>query len=359
MHALVSHPAQVTDPSVRGLWPEPLTPAVTDLLSQATVLGVTLFFHSYIVTVPSWVNEKARGTSVARGIWIPTAATAAIKVVFGLAGAWAFRLLTFPHGVGGYPRGEPLPGASNILSHMLDCVQARGACSRHGACVESARAPLRKPTASHAPSPASPLLQTMATRYAVYAFTVLTLVPGIPIISILTRCTMGSASLPCALKGSVRVWCTAKPCAPICHRYNLLSGDLCSPATAYAVGVVLPWILTAFTYNRGALLTTCNWVALLVQGYTNFVLPVAMYRGDVLWYTVVLFNRTSDATSSVSPIHATSSLRSQRRCGGTSTPGSQGPTAPRRRGPCVPGPARSWPPSQRTRSGWATCTSAC
>lgn len=204
----------VTDPSVRGLWPEPLTPAVTDLLSQATVLGVTLFFHSYIVTVPSWVNEKARGTSVARGIWIPTAATAAIKVVFGLAGAWAFRLLTFPHGVGGYPRGEPLPGASNILSHMLDCVQ------------------------------------TMATRYAVYAFTVLTLVPGIPIISILTR-------------------------------YNLLSGDLCSPATAYAVGVVLPWILTAFTYNRGALLTTCNWVALLVQGYTNFVLPVAMYREAV------------------------------------------------------------------------------
>jgi len=83
-------------------------------------------------------------------------------------------------------------------------------------------------------------------KYSVYAFTLLTMLPGIPVVSIMTR-------------------------------YNLLSGDLCSPGTAKLLAVGLPWVLVGFTYNRGILLDACNWTALLVQGYTNFVLPCAMY----------------------------------------------------------------------------------
>jgi hypothetical protein len=45
-------------------WPSPLTPPVTGWLSQAHVLGVSLFFHSYVVTIPSWVNEKVGVASV-------------------------------------------------------------------------------------------------------------------------------------------------------------------------------------------------------------------------------------------------------------------------------------------------------
>lgn len=67
-----------------------------------------------------------------------------------------------------------------------------------------------------------------------------------------------------------------RPSKPAC-RYNLLSGDLCSPRMASLLAVGVPWAITAFTYNRGLLLTACNWVALLVQGYTNFVLPAALY----------------------------------------------------------------------------------
>lgn len=112
-----------TDPSVMDAWPSPLTPPITDLFDQASVLGVTLFFHAYVVTIPSWVNEKARGISVSKAIWWPTVVTAVFKVVFGLAGAWAFKLLTFPNGVDGTPRGEPLPSASNILNFMLERTQ--------------------------------------------------------------------------------------------------------------------------------------------------------------------------------------------------------------------------------------------
>lgn len=74
-------------------WPEPLTPPVTGWLSQAHVLGVSMFFHSYVVTIPSWINEKAEGVDVNGCVWYPSFATAIIKVVFGLMGAWAYRLL--------------------------------------------------------------------------------------------------------------------------------------------------------------------------------------------------------------------------------------------------------------------------
>lgn len=77
-------------------------------------------------------------------------------------------------------------------------------------------------------------------------------------------------------------------------RYNLLSGGLCSKRTALFLGTFCPWLLTMFLYQRPVLVTLCNWLALFVQGYTNFVLPVAMYRKACFRYPYeheVLLNR--------------------------------------------------------------------
>jgi len=141
-----------------GLWPSPLTPAVTDLFDQASVLGVTLFFHAYIVTVPSWVNEKTRGVSVSKALWYPTYVTLAFKVVFGLAGAWAFQLLS---GYGA-DRGGPLPDAGNILKFMLNEVRAPPAPPRPPRAGPGADDPARAPGR---PRPAPPRPPRRSTRW--------------------------------------------------------------------------------------------------------------------------------------------------------------------------------------------------
>jgi len=203
-----------TDPEVAGRAGD-LVPAFTGWANQSQVLGITLFFHAYVVTVPSWVNEKAPGVSVSRALWWPTWATALFKIVFGLTGATAFRLLTFPDWPSAVPRGAPLPGAADILGVLLDRSPGGGA--------------------------------ELALRYSIYAFTLFTFLPGIPVLSVMAR-------------------------------YNLVSGDLLTPHRATWVGIVLPWIVVALTYRRPVLMATCSWVAVLVQGFANFVLPVALYR---------------------------------------------------------------------------------
>lgn len=139
------------------------------------------------------------------------------QIVFGLMGAWSFKLLTFPAWPVPAPRGEPLPGADSVLNLML----GEG--------------------------------ETPLIHFFAYFFPIVTILPGIPVLMVMTR-------------------------------YNLLSGGLASKKTAMMVGVILPWVVTTFLYQRPVLVTLCNWIALVVQGYTNFVLPVAMYRKAVLRY---------------------------------------------------------------------------
>lgn len=49
-------------------------------------------------------------------------------------------------------------------------------------------------------------------------------------------------------------------------------------------GVVAPWIVTAFLYNTSWLNEFCNWVAILLQGLVNCVVPVILYRSALLRY---------------------------------------------------------------------------
>lgn len=69
-HKMQAHPDR---------WPSPLTPPITGWLSQAHVLGVSMFFHSYVISIPSWVNEKSPGVDINGAVWYPSFATAIIK----------------------------------------------------------------------------------------------------------------------------------------------------------------------------------------------------------------------------------------------------------------------------------------
>lgn len=62
------------------------------------MVGVVLFANAYMVTIPSWLNEKAPGVDVQKAIWIPVAVSAVVSTVFAITGAWAYKLLDFPHG---------------------------------------------------------------------------------------------------------------------------------------------------------------------------------------------------------------------------------------------------------------------
>lgn len=50
-------------------------------------------FLSYVVTIPSWVNEKKAGVNINRAVWYPATVGLVMKLAVGLMGAWAFRSL--------------------------------------------------------------------------------------------------------------------------------------------------------------------------------------------------------------------------------------------------------------------------
>jgi hypothetical protein len=162
--------------------------------NQAQVLGVAMFAYAYVVTIPSWLNEKKPGVGVNISVWWPALVGFIMKILMGLLGAWAFA-----------------NASDNILTNLAS---------------------------SSMPE---------FTRYSSYFWNILTLLPGIPILAIMIK-------------------------------YNLLTGRIANPFWANFFGVVLPWIVTAFCYEQQLLSTLCNWVAILVQGYINFLVPILVYR---------------------------------------------------------------------------------
>ena len=91
------------------------------------------------------------------------------------------------------------------------------------------------------------------SQYAAYLWDITTLIPGIPVLAIMVR-------------------------------YNLLSGKVCGRMGAFFWGVVAPWIVTMFCYETNVLVQFCNWIAIVVQGYINFVVPALLYRAALLRY---------------------------------------------------------------------------
>lgn len=176
---------------------------------QQAVIGLSIFSCAYIVTIPSWVNEKKHHVSVNKAVWVPSTVAVVFKLLTGLLGAWAYVLIQ--------PNGTPRDHSDDILRVML--------------------------------LPNQPIY----TRYAAYLWDITTIIPGIPVLAIMIR-------------------------------YNLLSGKVCGRMWSFFWGVVFPWIVTAFMYETAFLTVFCNWVAIIVQGFINFVIPCMLYRSALLRY---------------------------------------------------------------------------
>eukprot|EP00054_Salpingoeca_dolichothecata_P017322 m.103475 g.103475 ORF g.103475 m.103475 type:complete len:573 (+) comp22406_c0_seq1:53-1771(+) len=186
------------------------TPAfVASTAGQSQVIGIAVFAYAYVVTIPSWVNEKRREVSVNQGVWVAASVGLVMKLLTGLLGAWAYNLLQ--------PDGSQRTDADDILNILV---------------LDN---------------------QPKITIYSAYLWDITTLIPGIPVLAIMVR-------------------------------YNLLSGHVCGRYQSFFWGVVSPWLVTAFLYEMGVLMTFCNWVAILVQGYINFVIPALLYRSALLRY---------------------------------------------------------------------------
>lgn len=190
----------------------PANTPVFNLSGQSHVLGVAVFSFAYVVTIPSWVNEKKQGVSVNQSIWRPATIAMLVNILVGILGAWAFTLLK--------PNGSPRTGSDNILNLLSDDTS-----------------------------------EPKVTVYSAYIWNLTTMVPGIPVLAIMVR-------------------------------YNLLNGEVCGEKASFFFGVVAPWLVTAFCYQSQALVHLCNWVAILVQGFVNLVVPVALYRTALEKYPI-------------------------------------------------------------------------
>ena len=182
---------------------------------QAQVLGVVIFSYAFVITVPSWVNEKAPGVSTNRSVWYSCFVGMFLKGSIGYLAA-----ITYPN----------MANNSNILQVMND--SHLGGHEFH-----------------------------RLTRIAVYLFNFGTIVPGIPVFSILVR-------------------------------YNLLSGKVCSSRWAFFYSFVLPWGVSMFLYRGKGFQNLVNWTALVFEGFVNFTIPCLLYVSALRRYP-------SNATSSV------------------------------------------------------------
>eukprot|EP00049_Salpingoeca_infusionum_P024384 m.15846 g.15846 ORF g.15846 m.15846 type:complete len:601 (-) comp6803_c0_seq2:384-2186(-) len=167
------------------------------------VLGLAVFAYAYIVTIPSWVNEKKHHVNINKAVWYPATVGLVLKVVCGLLGAWAYWLVL--------PNDTPRPESDDILNILT--------------------------------LPNQPKL----TIYSAYLWDITTLIPGIPVLAIMVR-------------------------------YNLLSGKVSNRFWSFFWGVVFPWIVTMFCYETNILTAFCNWIAIVLQGFINFVVPAFLYR---------------------------------------------------------------------------------
>jgi len=58
--------------------------------NQSQVLGTIIFNYAFVITVPSWINEKREGVGVNKSIWLATSISTVFYMGVGLFGALTF-----------------------------------------------------------------------------------------------------------------------------------------------------------------------------------------------------------------------------------------------------------------------------
>jgi len=129
------------------------------------LVGVIAFSYTFVVTIPSWVNEKQPGVSVSKVMWQGCGVAALMLVVVGLTGCWAYDLTN--------PSLSPQNQVEvqNILLIM-----------------------------THRNQP-------VFGRVIAYLFTLTTLIPGIPVLMVIVRYNLVSSGvIPQSWATAIAVW---------------------------------------------------------------------------------------------------------------------------------------------------------
>jgi amino acid permease len=71
--------------------------------NQSQLLGTIIFNYAFVITVPSWVNEKSERVKINPCIWTATSVATVFYTAVGFFGGWAFT----------YGNGEDLLDALN------------------------------------------------------------------------------------------------------------------------------------------------------------------------------------------------------------------------------------------------------
>jgi len=132
---------------------------VPSLEGQSQVVGVAAFAYAYVVTIPSWVNEKKPDVSINSAVWWPATCGLWMKLASGLLGAWAYQLVKDPYSDTPDFSARADPDATDILQLLMQRDQ---------------------------PS---------VTQYSAYLWDILTLIPGIPVLAIMIRYNLLSGNV--------------------------------------------------------------------------------------------------------------------------------------------------------------------
>ena len=195
---------------------------------QLNVLGSTVFTFAYVISIPSWLNEKKHDVSVNKVLWSQSILGFFMMLAFAILGAQG-EVLIAEHGTG--PDSQP----------HHDSVQCMHATYSHDSChiVHGGDSVLNMLTFKS---------NSQFTQIVTYLWNLLTIIPGIPVYSVIIR-------------------------------YNLLQDKSFKVGkfAAFAWAVLLPWGIVMFTYERKVLLSITSWGGILVQGFANFAVPAALY----------------------------------------------------------------------------------
>eukprot|EP01111_Echinosteliopsis_oligospora_P016592 TRINITY_DN6958_c0_g1_i1.p1 TRINITY_DN6958_c0_g1~~TRINITY_DN6958_c0_g1_i1.p1 ORF type:complete len:510 (-),score=78.98 TRINITY_DN6958_c0_g1_i1:2-1531(-) len=183
--------------SVSGLTPS-MTPVYTNVAGQGQVIGTIIFNYAFAMCIPSWVNEMKSGISINKSIWWSNVLSSVMFFAIGLFGAWF--------------------ACYSVTNDILEII----------------------------PNWNKNAGMQLPNLITVYSFPLVSLVSGIPVLSIIIR-------------------------------YNLVKSGICRKKWANVWGVILPWVISVPFYTGTSFSTMINWVSLLVNGPINFIIPMLLY----------------------------------------------------------------------------------
>ena len=183
--------------------------------AQSQVLGIAVFAYAYVVTIPSWVNEKKAGVNINVTVWLPATVGLLMKIATGILGSWAFASLdpdddqdivktmtrsyqpVLTQYVVPMPEPELLPSqttAATPLWQLLPSLSGEALSSAlpppHKKKTKKLKLKLKLKNLQIKSNP-----NFLFSRYSAYLWDITTLIPGIPVLAVMVRYNLLSGNV--------------------------------------------------------------------------------------------------------------------------------------------------------------------